>query len=274
MARESHDRWLQEISDGRNDRVFRFALPGYILSLLSKAPVERKARMFGSSSMEKLKVPIGVLCLIAFVGVACKLSSLTGAKTNMFEGANAQDGAAKIKTKVGSDTPKVSRMEIHENRLEIIVQDPNKPKNFDKYTYEKGAVKGPEPVEALVLGNQEFTADKSRLFDLSEINLAAVPETCRKAAERAQIEQGKCETISVDWESASNTRTRAENEKKQADERAEFQRQMKSGKMEDPMARTRKQFGDLVVTWRIWIRGPRATKYFWADAKGNLSDHQ
>jgi len=36
-----------------------------------------------------------------------------------------QDGAAKIKTKVGSDTPKVSRMEIHENRLEIIVQDPN-----------------------------------------------------------------------------------------------------------------------------------------------------
>ena len=34
MARESHHRWLQEISDGRNDRVFRFALPGYILSLL------------------------------------------------------------------------------------------------------------------------------------------------------------------------------------------------------------------------------------------------
>ena len=64
------------------------------------------------------------------------------------------------------------------------------------------------------------------------------------------------------------------NEKRQADERAEFQRQMKSGNMEDPMARTRRQFGDLAVTWRIWIRGPRATKYFWADAKGNLSDHQ
>ena len=230
--------------------------------------------MFSSISIEKLRAPIGALCLIAFVGLACKLSSLTGAKMNMFEGANAQDGAAKIKTKMASDTPKVSRMEIHEDRLEITVQDPNKPKNFDKYTYEKGAVKGPEPVEAFVLGNQEFTADKSRLFDLSEINLAAVPETCRKAAERAQIEQGKCETISVDWESASNTRTKAENEKKQADERAEFQRQMKSGKIEDPSARMRKQFGDLAVTWRIWIRGPRATKYFWADAKGNLSDHQ
>jgi hypothetical protein len=230
--------------------------------------------MFSSTSMEKLKVPVSVLCLIAFVGVACKLSSLTGAKMNMFEGANAQDGAAKIKTKVGGDTPKVSRMEIHEDRLEIVVQDPNKPKNFDKYTYEKGAVKGPEPVEALVLGNQEFTADKSRLFDFGEINLAAVPDACRKAAERAQIEQGKCETISVDWESASNTRTQAENEKRKADERAERQRQMKSGKVEDPMASMRKTFGDLAVTWRIWIRGPRATKYFWADAKGNLSDHQ
>jgi hypothetical protein len=230
--------------------------------------------MFDSISIDKLRAPIAALCLIALVGLACKLSSLTGAKMNMFEGANAQDGAAKIKAKVGGDSPKVSRIEIHEDRLEIVVQDPNKPKNFDKYTYEKGAVKGPEPVEALVLGNQEFTADKSRLFDFSEINLAAVPDTCRKAAERAEIEQGKCETISVDWESASNTRTRAENEKKQADERAELQRQMKSGKMEDPMARTRRQFGDLAVTWRIWIRGPRATKYFWADAKGNLSDHQ
>lgn len=135
-------------------------------------------------------------------------------------------------------------------------------------------MKGPEPVEALVLGNQEFTADKSRLFDLSEINLAAVPETCRKAAERAQIEQGKCETISVDWESAANTRSQAENEKRQADERAERQKQMKSGKVEDPMASMRKKFGDLAVTWRIWIRGPRANKYCWADAKGNLSDHQ
>jgi len=62
--------------------------------------------------------------------------------------------------------------EIHENRLEIIVQDPNKPKNFDKYTYEKGSVKGPEPVEAFSCWEtRRFTADKSRLFDLSEVSL-------------------------------------------------------------------------------------------------------
>jgi hypothetical protein len=125
----------------------------------------------------------------------------------------------------------------------------------------------------MVLGNEEYTADKARLFDLSEINLEAVPETCRKAAERAEIEQGKCETISVGWEYAANTRSKAENDKIKADESADLQRQIRSGKLEDPMARLRRQTNDLVVTWRVWIKGPRATKYFWAGPKGNLSDH-
>jgi hypothetical protein len=230
--------------------------------------------MSNLSSTEKLRAPIGALCLIVLAVLGCKFSSLTGAKVNMFEGVNAREGAAKIRAKVGGGALKVSRMEIQEDRVEIVVQDPNKPKNFDKYVYEKGAVKGPEPVQAFVLDNQEFTADKARLFDFSEVNLGAVPETCQKAAERAEIEQGKCEAISVDWESTSNTRPKAENEKIQANEKAEFQRQLKSGKMEDPMAKFRRQAGDLAVTWRIYIRGPRATKYFWADSKGNLSDHQ
>ena len=230
--------------------------------------------MLKPTSDGRLRTALCALCLLAFVVVACKLSSLPGAKTNMFEGSNAADGAAKIKTKVGADNVKVSRMEIHEDKLEIVVQDPNKPKNFDKYTYQGGVVKGPEPVEALVLGNQEFTADKSRLFELSEVNLAAVPDTCKKAAERAEIEQGKCDIISVDWESASNTRTKAENEKRKADEAAEREQAFKTGKFPDPIAKMRNQFSDLAVTWRIWIRGPRATKYFWADPKGNLSDHQ
>jgi hypothetical protein len=231
--------------------------------------------MFNLSSTEKLRAPIGALCLIVLAALGCKFSSLTGGtKLNMFEGVNARDGAAKIRTKVGGDALKVSRMEIHEDRLEIVVQDPNKPKNFDKYIYEKGAVKGPEPVQAFMFGNEEYTADKARLFDLGEVNLGVVPETCQKAAERAEIEQGKCEAISVDWESASNTRPKAENEKKKANEKAEFQRQLQSGKMEDPMAKFRREAGDLAVTWRIYIRGPRATKYFWADSKGSLSDHQ
>ena len=214
------------------------------------------------TSSARLRSAISAFCLLGIMVVACKYSSLPGAKMNMFEGSNAQDGAAKIKAKLGVDDVKVSSMEIHENRLEIIVQDPKKPKNYDKYTYEKGAVKGPEPVQAMVLGNQELTADKLPLFNLNDINLAATPDVCRKAALRAQIEDGKPDVISIELDSASNTRSKEENEKKQAEM-----------KKLDPLQQARQPFSDLVPTWRIWIKGPRATKYFYADAKGNLSDH-
>src|SRR5436190_13719081 len=126
---------------------------------------------------------------LILVVLGCKSLSLPGAKMNMFEGTNAQDGAAKVKAKLGVDNVKISRMEIHEDRISIVVQDPNKPKNFDEYTYEKGSLSGPKPVPAMTFGNQELTADKSRLFDLSEVNLGLVPDVCRKAAEKSQVEE-------------------------------------------------------------------------------------
>lgn len=229
--------------------------------------------MFNSTSFAKLCTPIAALCLLAFVGLACKqLSSLPGGKMNMFDGANAQDGAAKVKAKLGVDSVKVSRISIHENQMTIVVQDPAKPKNFDEYTYEKGSLSGPKPVEVLVVGKQEFTADKSRLFDLNETNLAAVADVCRKAAERAQIEGGKCELISVNWEAASWTRTKEENDRIKADRDKEFQRKLLAGKV-DGMEEVRKSLGDLAVTWRVYIKGPRATRDFWVDLKGNVFDY-
>jgi len=214
-------------------------------------------------------VTIGVLLLVL---LGCKLSSLPGAKMNMFEGSNAQDGARKIKTKLGTDNVKVSRLEIHEDRLSIVVQDPAKPKNFDEYTYERGAVSGPTPVPAMTVGNQEFTADKSRLFDLDGVNLGLVPDVCRKAAEKAKIEDGKCENISVDWQSPRWTRSKEENDRIQADKRAEMEKQVRAGKY-DIEKNLRERGNDLVVTWRVWIRGPRATKDFWVDAKGTVWDY-
>ena len=213
-----------------------------------------------------------ILTIAALILVVLGCRSLPGAKMNMFEGTNAQDGAAKIKAKLGVDSVKVSRMEIKEDRMSIVVQDPAKPKNFDEYTYEKGSVSGPKPVPALTFGNQELTADKSRLFDLSEVNLGLVPEVCRKAVEKAQTEAGKCENISISWESARWTRTKEENDKIAADKRAEMQRQIRSGKY-DAMKSIRESGGDLVVTWRVWIQGPRATKDFWVDLKGNVWDY-
>ena len=213
-----------------------------------------------------------MLCLAGLVAVACKLSSLPGAKMNMFEGTNALDGATKVKQKLGVDDLKIKHIEIREERIEITIQDPAKPKNFDEYTYSKGVLSGPKPVETLVLGDQEFTADKSKLFSLSEIDLGLVPEVCRKAVERAQTEDGKPELISVDWGNASLIQTKAEKEQQQADERKEFERQMRSGKVEDQFNKLQRRLNNMVVVWRVCIKGPRATKDYWFDAKGKLSE--
>jgi hypothetical protein len=186
----------------------------------------------------------------------------------MFAGTTAQDGATKIKQKMGVDDLRVKYIEIHEDRIEITVQDPAKPKNFDEYTYD-GTVKGPKPVEALVLGNQEFTADKSRLFSLNDINLGAVPEALRDAMARAQIEDGKPDLISIDWQSASLRLTKEEKEKQQQARQEKFMEQARSGKG-NAMDLVRDPTHDLAVTWRIYIRGPHMSKDLWADEKGKI----
>ena len=226
--------------------------------------------MPNSRTEKSIFISILTMTVLVLIVLGCK--SLPGAKMNMFEGANAQEGAAKVKAKLGVDNVKVSRIEIHEDRLSVVVQDPGKPKNFDEYTYEKGSLSGPKPVPALTLGNQEFTADKSRLFDLSEVNLGLVPDVCRKAVEKSQVEDGKCENISIDWQSARWTRSKEENDRLAAAKSEEVQKQLRSGKY-DAMKSIRESGGDLVVTWRVWIRGPRATKDFWVDSEGTVWDY-
>ena len=228
--------------------------------------------MLNVTSEEKRGALIATLCLLAISAMNCRFSSLPGAKMNMFEGTNARDGGTKIKQKLGVDDLKVKHIEIHEDRIQITIQDPAKPQNFDEYTYSKGVLSGPKPVAALVIGSQEFTADKTSLFSLSEIDLSLVPEVCRKAAERAQVEDGKPDLISIDWANVSLTKTRAEKERRQVDESKEFERQARAGKMDDPINKVISRLSDLVVTWRVWIRGPRASKDFWFDAKGTLSE--
>ncbi len=210
-----------------------------------------------------------VLCIFGLSVIACKLSSLPGAKMNMFEGTNALDGAVKVKQKLGVDDLKVKYIEIRDDRMELTIQDPAKPKNFDKYTYAKGVLTGPEPVEAMVLGDQEFTADKSKLFSLSDTDLRLVPDVVHKAVERAQVEDGKPELISIDWGNASLIQTKAEKEQQRAEEMKAFQRQARTGTIAD---RLRRRLNNLVVVWRVWIKGPRATKDYWFDAKGKLSE--
>jgi hypothetical protein len=230
--------------------------------------------MAKATSNDSARSLICAICLLASACVACKLSSLAPAKMDMFAGTTAQDGADKIKAKLGVGDLKVHDMEIHEDRMSVVVQDPAKPKNFDEYVFNaRGAVEGPKPVEALVVGNQEFSADKSRLFDLSGVDLKLVPEVCRKTAERAQIEDGRCELIQVGWESAHWTRSKEENDRIRAEKEAERDKQLRSGKY-DAWKDFSGSSDDLVVTWRVWIKGSHATKDYWADAKGNVFDYQ
>jgi len=64
----------------------------------------------------------------------------------------------------------------------------------------------------------------------------------------------------IDWASASLTQTKAEKELRHAEERKEFERQARAGQMGDPMKNLVGRLNDLVVTWRVWIRGPRGRR--------------
>src|ERR1700752_5210854 len=104
-----------------------------------------------SNPARKIYVSIVTMAALVLIVLGCK--SLPGAKMNMFESSNAADGAKKVKDKLGVDDVKVSRIEIHDDRMSIVVQDPTKPKNFDEYTSEKGSLSGPKPVPAMTFGN-------------------------------------------------------------------------------------------------------------------------
>jgi hypothetical protein len=229
--------------------------------------------MSNTASHKAFRVTLISLCLLVVVSVGCKLLSLTGTKMNMFEGTSAQQGAAKVKAKLGVDTVKVSRISIHEDEESIVVQDPTKPKNFDEYIWKDGVLSGPKPVAAMVLGNNELTADKMDLFNLDETNLGAVADVCRKVVERAHTEAGKCELISINWESANWTRPKADTERIRAKENEEYLKKARANKLtaQDTAHHT---IGDLAVTWRVYVQGPRASKDFWVDLKGNVWDYQ
>jgi hypothetical protein len=223
-------------------------------------------------STKTSRVFLAALCLFGATAMGCNLSSRAGAKPNMFVGAIAQDAADKIKVKLGGGDVKVKHIEIAADRMSVVLQDPTKPQNLDEYVYERGTLREPKPLKALTVGIQEFSADKSPLFDLSSVNLSLVPEVCRKAEDRAQIEDGKCELISVDWENARWTRPKEENDRIKVERDAERKKRLLSRKS-DPWADFYDS-EDLAVTWRVWIKGPHATKDYWVNAKGNVFDYQ
>jgi hypothetical protein len=179
----------------------------------------------------------------------------------MFEGTAADDFARQVRTKLGVDDLKARRIEIRRDRMSIVVQDPANPKNGDEYIWDRDGFKGPKPVETLGVGSQAI------LFPLKDVALNLVPEVCRKTEEHAEIEGGKCDSISVDWQSPRWTRTKEESERIGKEKANEREKKIRAGTYDGWTP------SDLVVTWRIYVKGPRATKDFWVDAKGNIFDY-
>lgn len=128
-----------------------------------------------------------ILCLASVSLLAC------GGRgpTNMYEGTTAQDAINQVKKKAG-DNIKPMSLRIYPDRAEITVQDPNSPEKAIRYEYREGAVTDPKPVTILGGGKVEDS-----LFDLADVDLAAIPNMAKTAKERINISGAEIESMSL-----------------------------------------------------------------------------
>ena len=240
--------------------------------------------------MKNLSPMLTAMMVMLIAILACKRFA-TVTDVDLYQGDNAAKAATAIKEKIGTDKVGVISAEVRKDSMKITVQAPDNPKNMDEYTFEKGRVSGPKPVQAMSFGNLEMTADKYHLTDLSEINFAAIPATVLKAITRSGLENGHVEVISMDQEYAETThpalkeqrKRKSEELKKEIDARQRecFKPSAPEGCMEG-VNQLRKQQTDSMIgrgerqwdlAWRIFVEGPRGRKDFYADKQGKLVDN-
>jgi len=179
----------------------------------------------------------GALCLplaaILFSGCTPKTSQ------TFFEGTAAQEAVSKLSNKIGSPV-RVLNVEIKPTTLTIQVQDPAAPSQVNEYTYRALAgvsamiipkFAGPKPVRLnLINPNLE-----ENLFDLTQVNFAAVAGTVRDAARRVALDGGGAvQTVHI---------------------------QRRIGIL-PPSS------GD--IEWNIFVGGPRESASAYADAQGRV----
>ena len=198
--------------------------------------------------MKNLSTSFLVVGVVLAVGLGCSRLLRPGAM-DLFEGDNAAKAADMIRDKVGTGDVRVIRAEIRKDEMEITIQSPSNPKNIDKYTYEKGSVTGPEPVQVIRMGNIEMNGEKYQTVDLKEIGWAALDETIKRATSISKIENAEVELVSMAFEHPSHTAPK-----------------------DDPRARRPLGEVDLVFTWRLFVQGPRGREDYWADKSGKLNE--
>ncbi len=231
-----------------------------------------------------------VPALLLSGSLACSRFALRD--VNLFEGNNAADAAAQIRTKIGVDSVKVISAEVRKNQMKITIQAPNNPKNMDEYTFEKGYASGPKPVEVFSIGNLDMTADKYHLTDMSEINFAAISNTVVEAIALSKLDGAEVDVITMDQQKAEMTNPSIKEDKKRDDE--DLKKQIKAKQDEcfgqskfpaqciEELMRLQKRQVDATMgkgqvkwdlAWRIFIQSPRGRKDFWADKQGKLIEN-
>lgn len=208
---------------------------------------------------------------------------------NLFEGDNALKAANAIKDKVGGPV-NVIRVEMHSDELEITIQSPKNPKDIDKWTYKNGSVTGPEPVQVMSIGNATMTGDKYDVTPIDDIGWTNVPATIKKALDLSNLENAKVNLISMDgqYPETADPSLKEDREKKISDMQKQNDEFGKNCvKQSNPeclkeMMDRQKEIIDLkmrkserkafVLTWRLFVEGPRGRKDFWAKKDGTLNE--
>ena len=121
---------------------------------------------------------------------------------SLLEGKSAADAVAKLSEKLKPPV-RVYTIEIDPTSIRLQVQDPAAPTHINEYTYTtrtglnalRGAevISGPAPVQ-LHLINPRL---EENLFDLTDVDFAAVPETIGEALRRAKVEDGAIREITI-----------------------------------------------------------------------------
>ena len=104
------------------------------------------------------------------------------------------DFVADLKSKLGTEDPKVLDLLVYDSYIMIKVQDPSKPENVDGYTYKDGSLGSSVPVK--IIGNGKI---EDNVFALSEVNLAALPKLTEEIMSKLKdIEGGSMVGYSID----------------------------------------------------------------------------
>lgn len=158
-------------------------------------------------------------------------------QASLLEGKGAADALAKLTAKMKAPV-RALVIEIKPMSFTLQVQDPAAPTHIDEYRYARrpgvlallgeAAVSGPHPVQ-LSLINPRL---EENLFNLADVNFAAVPETIREALKRVKVEGGEVQGITIRRQLLLN----------------------QSGPVE----------------WSIYVRGPRESATAYADAAGKI----